>query len=133
MESINDALIECVKALGGSKQVGAMLWPEKSLDAAQRLLLDCLNPDRPNRLTPEQVVLILRKARQAGNHVAVEWLMQDLGYAKPVPVEPRDELAALQREFIQATQGMQALADRMQQLQATVHAGDARPALRAAA
>lgn len=130
MESINDALIECVKALGGSKVVGPALWPEKAPDAAQRLLLDCLNPDRPAHLTPEHVVLLMRKARQAGHHLVADWLMSELGYAKPVPIEPRDEVAELQRQFIQATQDMATMMERMQSLQAQMAA---RPTLRAAA
>lgn len=126
MESINDALIEVVKALGGSKQVGAMLWPEKAPDAAQRALLDCLNPDRPARLSPEQMVLLMRKARQAGFHAAAEWLMGDLGYARPVPLEPAEEMAALQRDFLQATQALTSMAGRLEQMHAIIN----RPPLR---
>lgn len=131
MESINDALIECVKVLGGSKVVGPMLWPEKAADAAQRTLLDCMNPDRPNRLNPEQVVLLLRKARQVGRHETVEWLMGDLGYTKPIPIDPRDEVAELQRQFIAATQTLGGMAARIQELNEQLAA--ARPTLRAAA
>jgi len=123
MDSINDALIALVKALGGSKVVGPMLWPEKMADAAQRLLLDCLNPDRPAHLTPEQMALLMRKARQAGYHAAAEWLMHDLGYAAPVPVEPRDEAADLQRQFIAATAQMAQMMSRMQALQDAQTAG----------
>lgn len=117
MDSLNDELIALVKALGGSKVVGPMLWPEKMADAAQRLLLDCLNPDRPAHLTPEQMLLLLRKARQAGHHGTVEWLMGDLGYTKPVPIAPRDEAAELQRQFIAATEQMAQMMTRMQALQ----------------
>ena len=116
MESINDALIECVKALGGSKSVGCMLWPEKAPEAAQRALLDCLNGDRPARLSPEQVLLLLRKARQAGFHGAAEWLMGDLGYARPVPLEPAEEMAALQRDFLRATSALEGVAKRFEQM-----------------
>ena len=94
MDSINDALIACVKALGGSKQVGPMLWPEKPPEAAQRLLLDCLNEDRPAHLSPDHVVLILRKARQAGHHDALGYLLADLGYAPTTPVEPVQKAVA---------------------------------------
>ncbi len=120
MECLNDALVGCVKALGGSKQVGPMLWPEKMADAAQRALLDCLNPERPNRLTPEQVALLLRRCRQIGYHDAVSWLMADLGYAEPVPLAPKEEQAELQRQFIQATNQMASMMERMQQLQAEI-------------
>lgn len=121
MESINDALIEVVKALGGSKQVGCMLWPEKMPDAAQRALLDCLNPERAARLSPEQMVLLLRKARQAGFHAAAEWLLADLGYARPVPLEPAEEMAALQRDFLQATQVLTSMAGRLEQMHAIIN------------
>lgn len=131
MESINDALVDCIKLLGGSKVVGPMLWPEKAADAAQRLLLDCMNPDRPAHLTPEQMVLLLRKARQQGHHATLEWLLADLGYAKPIPIDPRDEVAELQRQFIAATQALGGMAARIQELNAQLAA--ARPTLRAAA
>lgn len=116
--SLTLALVEAVKALGGSKVVGCKLWPEKAPDAAQRLLLDCLNDDRPAHLTPEHVVLILRLARQAGHHGAVGWLLAELGYAPPVPVEPADVLGELQREFIAATRQMANMAARIERMQA---------------
>ena len=116
--SFNDALVAAVKALGGSKVVGALLWPEKAPDAAQRLLLDCLNDDRPAHLTPDHVRLILRLARQRGHHDAVAWLLADLGYAAPQPVEPRDEVAELQRQFIEASRAMQQLAGKIERLHA---------------
>lgn len=118
MDSFNDALIAAVKAIGGSKVVGPMLWPEKMADAAQRQLLDCLNPERPAHLTPEQVQFVLRKARMAGYHDATDWLLAELGYAAPVPIEPADESAELQRQFIAATEAMGQLMQRMERLQA---------------
>lgn len=117
MESINEALIELVKSLGGSKQVAPWLWPEATPDAAQRKLLDCLNEDRPHHLTPSQLMLLLRMGRERGQHQAVEFMLGDLGYAPPVPIEPRDELAELQRQFVEASRMLQSMATRMEQLQ----------------
>lgn len=117
MDSFNEALVDAVKVLGGSKMVGCLLWPEKAPDAAQRLLLDCLNDDRPAHLTPEHVLLVLRLARQRGHHEAVAWLLENLGYAPPQPVEPRDEAAELQRQFIEASRMMSQLASRIERLQ----------------
>lgn len=125
MDSINEALIDAVKALGGSKQVGPLLWPEKAPDAAQRLLLACLNEDRQERLSPDHVMFILRKARDKGHHGAFEFMAASLGYAQPVPIEPRDEMAELQRKFIQATELSAQIVQRMEQIQ--------RPSLRSAA
>lgn len=116
--SMTMALVEAVKALGGSKAVAGKLWPEKPVEAAQRLLLDCLNDDRPAHLSPDHVLLILRMARQAGRHGAVGWLLAELGYAPPVPVEPADVLGELQREFIAATRQMATMAARIERMQA---------------
>lgn len=99
MESLNDALIACITAAGGSKQVGPLLWPEKAPDSAQRMLLDCMNEDRPAKLSPEQVLLVLRLARAKGYHDGMNFIAAELGYGTPVPVEPRDEVADLMRAF----------------------------------
>jgi hypothetical protein len=116
-DSMNEALIECVKACGGSKQVGPLLWPEKTPEAAQRLMLDCLNEDRPAHLTPEQCMHIMRLARSKGCHTGMEYLSQSLGYADPVPVDPRDEAAELQRQFIERSGDLLKMAEKIQRLQ----------------
>lgn len=115
-ESINDALIECVKACGGSKKVGALLYPEKAPDAAQRALLDALNDDRQAKLSPEQAMLIFKLARKKNCHVGMEFMAEALSYAMPAPVEPEDEKAAIQRDFIEAQRNMQVMLSRMERL-----------------
>lgn len=129
-ESLTDALVECVKAAGGSKVVGAALWPEKLVDAAQRHLLNCLKDGRAENLHPDQVVM--RLARAKGCHVGMQYMAHQLGYAEPQPVEPRDEVAELQRQFVEATKAMAAMAARMEQLQEAGTTHTQRPALRAA-
>lgn len=117
-ESVNEALIHVVKAMGGSKQVGPVLWPDVAPDAAQRRLLDCLNDDRPAHLTPGQMMLILRMARQRGLHDAMAWLLSHLGYAPTTPVEPRDEVAELQRQVVAAADVLQGLVARIERISA---------------
>jgi hypothetical protein len=129
MDGLNEILVESVKAAGGSSQVGPRLWPEKSPSAAQRLLLDCLNEDRPAHLNPDQMLLVLRLARAKGVHVGMEYLSAELSYAPPVAVEPRDEVADLQRQFIAATEQATANAGRMAELVARIEqAGNRRAA-----
>lgn len=93
INSINSMLIECVKAAGGSKTVGGILWPEKTITEAQRLLLACLNDERPEKLSPDQAFLIEKLARNAGCHVAIEFRCKALSYSQPTPIEPEDEKA----------------------------------------
>lgn len=113
IETLNDALIECVKAAGGSKSVASILWPEKPLNDAQRLLLACLNTERSEKISPEQTMLILKLAKDAGSHVGIEFMCNSLSYSKPNPIEPEDEKAELMREFIQAQKAMTQLADKL--------------------
>lgn len=115
-ESLNDALIECVKAAGGSKQVAHKLWPEKTIDAAQRHLLNCLNEDKAERLAPDQVLFLLKLAREKGHHGGMNFITAVLGYTTPHPVEPQDELAEMQRQFIEATKSLSKMAERIESL-----------------
>lgn len=101
-DTINTVLIEAVKALGGSKVVAHKLWPEKAVDAAQRHLLACLNEDKPERLTPDHLMLVLRMARDKGHHSAFAHMCSLLGYSEPQPINPKDELAELLRDYLEA-------------------------------
>jgi hypothetical protein len=121
MDSLNSVLVECVKACGGSKQIGPLLWPEKTPDAAQRLILDCLNDDRPAHLMPDQVLFVLKIARDKGVHLGFEFMAERLGYTKPIPTEPRDEMAELQRQFIEAQKAMSAMVEKMNHVTASMN------------
>ena len=118
VESFTDALREVVRACGGSKVVGAKLWPEKAPDAAARLLQDCLNDTRAEKLSPDQVLLLTRMGRERGCHAVMAFLAGECGYAPPQPIEPEDERAALQREYIEATKVLATLATRLDRLEA---------------
>lgn len=101
--TLNEALKALVRKLGGSGVIGPKLFPEKTGDgAAQRFLIDCLSDDRPARLSPEHLLLLLRMARDRGVHDGAEYLMREMGYAAPQPIDPVDELADLQRKFIES-------------------------------
>lgn len=130
-ESLGDALRDCVQACGGFKAVAALLWPEKAPDVASRLLNDCLNEAKREKLSPEQVMLLLRLARERGCHAGMQFIARDAGYSDPVPLEPEDERAKLQREFIEASKLFTRLAAQLERMNAA--AATSGPALRAAA
>lgn len=115
-ESLCDALRECIAVCGGMKAVGAKLWPEKDADYAGRALADCLNDAKRDKLSPEQVLLILRMARAHGCHAGMAFIARDLGYSDPQPIEPEDERAALQRQFIESTALLVKMAERIEDL-----------------
>lgn len=102
MSDVYEVLRDAVKALGGAKRVGHSMRPEKTLDAAQGWVLDCLNPARNEKFDPEQVVWLLREARRAGHHDAMHWLADDTGYSHPLPITQAADTERLQREFIES-------------------------------
>ena len=115
-ESLADALRECIAVCGGTKSVAGLLWPEKDPDIAGRLLADCLNDAKREKLSPEQVLLVLRLARAKGCHAGMAFIARELGYADPVPIEPEDERAMLQRRFIESTAELGRLARQIEAL-----------------
>lgn len=118
MESLNEVLLECVKAAGGTKVVGALMFPEKAPDNAQRTLLDCLNEDRPAKLSPEQVMLVLRLARAKGFHDGMNFIASDLGYGTPVPIDPKDEAVDVMRVFAEQIAEQKKTMEKMERIAA---------------
>ena len=117
-ESITDALREVIQAAGGAKKVGAMMFPDMPADHAAGKVRDCLNIDRRERFTPDQVAMIVRIGREVGCHAVMNFLARDGGYANPVPIEPEDEAMRLQREFVEATKSLAQMANRIEQMTA---------------
>ena len=112
-ESLYEALQAAVMGCGGYKKVGAELWPSLPVDRAGRDLSDCLNPDNARKLSLDELMSLLGRARREGIHTAAAFVMRDAGYADPVPVDPETEKERLQREFIRAAGVMEGLAKRI--------------------
>lgn len=115
-ESITDAMREVILALGGLKSVASRMRPEMPADHAGRWLADCLSAERREKLSPDGVLWLGREGRAVGCHALANFFCRDLGYADPVPLEPDDEKARLEREFIEAAKSMQAMAERLTRL-----------------
>lgn len=91
-EGPEDALRAVVSHLGGSKKVGQMLWPDKTVDASARHLLDCLNPSRAEKLDIGQVMFLFAKAKEAGCHAPFAWICHEVGYeARPIAIEEEED------------------------------------------
>lgn len=115
-ETLNEAMTDAVRALGGSKKVGILLWPAKPIDEAKNRLNDCLNPARPEKLSLSEILWILRAAREAGYHGAMAFIAQECGYRIPEPVEPADEQAHLMRDYIESVRAQQKIAARLERI-----------------
>lgn len=111
-ETINDALVEVVAALGGPKKVGALMRRTLAVDDSSRWVRDCLNPDRREKFGPEDLQFLLREARRVGCHSLMQFMGGEAGYTV-TPVEPADEAAELQRTFIESVRQQQRMLDRL--------------------
>jgi hypothetical protein len=114
-----------VQALGGFKKVGPRLWPELPADEAAHRLRHCLNAERREKLSPHQVLLLLRWGREAEFHGAKYFLDDDAGYTRSSPKDPREEknravetLAAAVDAVDRARATLQAVVDSEQRLRA---------------
>ena len=117
-----DAARDAVKHLGGAKRVGPLIWPDKSPEAASRHLHDCLNAGRAERLSPSQLLLLMRLAREAGFHGLTAYLLREAGYAPPVPVQPQTEAEVLARRIEAILGEASSLTSRLERIKG----GDAR-------
>lgn len=114
-DDVQDAIRVTVQALGGLKPVACKLWPEKAPDAAGRHLSDCLNHAKPEKLSPEQVVLLMKWGREVGCHAIAAYTGQECGYQFN-PLDPdveRDRLADSIHEASRNLERLIQLAERL--------------------
>jgi hypothetical protein len=114
-DDANDALRTVIQAMGGTKVVGCKLWPDKAPDAAARHLADCLNHAKAEKLSPDQLLLILRMGHGIGCHAGMQYLAQEAGYdVRPItPETERDRLADAVLEATRALKRATEIAERM--------------------
>ncbi len=119
-ECTEDALRAAVLAIGGSKKAGPMLWPDKGVDAASRLLLDSVNPLRSEKLSLSQAMLILRAARDVGCYAPFQWVASECGFdASPVTAaEEVDRLTSVLETSAKTMATAMAALERMQRARA---------------
>lgn len=115
-DDILDACADVIRALGGPKTVGPMMRSSSEMPAlqAQKWVLSCLDKNRAERFSPDQVMWLLREGRKVGCHSLMNYLADEGGYARPSPVEPKDEEAELMRQFIRSVEEQRKIAERLE-------------------
>jgi hypothetical protein len=88
-------------------------------DAAGRWLGDALNPDKADVLSAKQLVVIAKIGHQHGVHTTAAQFNFETGYAEPLPIEPKDEAAQLEKEFIRSIDRAGELVGRLEKLRDT--------------
>src|SRR6185369_13831133 len=115
-EDIYDAIGTTIMALGGYKKVGYTLWPNMKMESAYARLKNCVDPSKPEKLAPDELATLIREGKKAGCNAIPEFISDDAGYERPVPKNPEDELATLQREFIASVKKQEQIAERIERV-----------------
>lgn len=88
-DSIEDAIGTAVSALGGAKEVAAMLWPvlaNNKPQTAYTRLKHSLNEDKAEKLDPDEVLTIICAGAQIGEHSIMRYIARKAGYEiNPLP------------------------------------------------
>jgi hypothetical protein len=115
VDSLNDAVRDTCRAIGFN-EIALELWPKKGAKEAARYLNDCLNPDRAHKLDGEEIVYIARRGREIGCYLITGFINAETGFAPPIPIDPEDAKAALQRAYIEAVKEGKRIADRLERM-----------------
>ncbi|MFU8837891.1 MAG: hypothetical protein ACNA75_06260 [Thiohalomonadaceae bacterium] len=115
-EDINDAIAADIMACGGYKKMALELWPALKMETAYARLKACLNHDKAEKLSPEEISLITRMARQRGSLATLTYMLREAHCADPAPIEPEDEKARLQREYVASVKALQKLSKQLEKL-----------------
>lgn len=96
--------------------VGHKLFPHKDPIDAGKYFSNCLDPDRNEKLDPQQILWLAREARRVGCHALMWFICEDCGYQNAVPAKVEDEAAELTRELIETGKRMERSLERLEQL-----------------
>jgi len=107
-DTIFDAIGADIAACGGFKAVAGKLWPAENVVTAATKLRNAINPEQAQKLCPEEVLTIKHLACEAGSFATIQYEAQALSY-RVEWVQPEDEQARLQREFITTAERMESL------------------------
>lgn len=80
IETIFDALGSAVKSAGGAKQVAKALWPALDELTARSRLRGGINAEHSQKLCVEEIILLAKHAKAAGDNSIMEFLARELGY-----------------------------------------------------
>ncbi|MES2972403.1 MAG: hypothetical protein V4757_02295 [Pseudomonadota bacterium] len=103
-DTLNDALRSLVQALGGFKKVGGLMQPDN--EHADQWLRHCLDGNRREKLSPEQVIWLLHEGRKVNFHAAMDYVGQKTGY-KHKPVDLDEQRQALQETIAAGIENLQ--------------------------
>jgi len=82
-DCLEDAIGTAVQALGGVKAVAKMLWPvlaDQKPETAATRLRSCLNPEKSDKFSPDELLLLIRAAGDIGDHSIMLYIAREGRY-----------------------------------------------------
>jgi hypothetical protein len=96
------------------KQCAAFLFPHLKQESQYARLKACLNPEKDERLTLGQIIALCRFCE---SYDALYFMADELEHERPTKRAPEDELARLQREYIEAVRALKTLTPKIEEAQ----------------
>lgn len=114
-EDLRGAVMEVAALCGGAKALAVAVWPAKGT-AAHSHLLDCLNPDRPHKLAPDELITIARLGRERGSNAVMNFLCGEAGYEQAQPRNLQEQMDETRKQIAVGLQFLQANMSKLERL-----------------
>ena len=114
-DDVRAVIKNMVNSLGGAAATGKKLWPDKSVEAAEQRLLHCCNEKRSEKLSAEELFMIVRWCRDLNIHIFADYFARNFDYE--IREITREEKAAKLADTVQAlTVALQSVAQELAKL-----------------
>jgi hypothetical protein len=113
-ESVEEAIADDIKALGGPKPAAGHFFADKTPDQGAATLRAWSIEGRAERPSPSQLLLLMELARKRVGYSEIGRFMEQRLNCRIEFLTPEDEQAKLQREYIAAVNRLQSLANRIE-------------------
>ena|SRR5687768_14472934 len=110
MHSVERAITESGRHF---KEVAAHLWPAKKPETAYARLKACLNDEKDEKFSFEEIIEICRFCNRFD---PLYFFADECSHTRGEPRAPEDEKAALQREFLSGLRMLGTLTARLEKL-----------------
>lgn len=116
-ESEDDIWEAVIIALGGYKKVSGWLWPNLKQETAYARLKNCFREDKDENLSWHDRKRILKAGREAGCHLAMHYLCNELLYDEPKPADRHRLKQEIKTQINIQVDRLEALLDRAERLE----------------
>lgn len=113
-DSAEAATRHSIEASGKSlKEVASALWPDRNIEAARTLLANCLNENRPERLTCDQHAFV---AIFCARFDWLYYVCHRAGHSQPTAQTPEDQKAQVEAAILETVDRFEVLVRQFKQL-----------------